>query len=332
MSIISIIVPVYNVEKYLSECVDSVLSQSFYEMELLLIDDGSTDGSGTICDEYAMRDSRVRVFHKVNGGLSSARNYGIDRANGDYIIFLDSDDYWNNSDVLSYLYEIIKRFDADVVRGEYISIDEEGNEILTLPRNKKDIELEILDSAAFYKRAIAGENFSWLYLFKRDSLNEFRFDESCKFQEDIDFNIKYYSQNHKCVYTSRQFYVYRKRRNSIVTTLKIENLEGSFSLCDVFDEYSTLVSDEELKTIYRYNSIMMYYWTLETMSQEPYYKERLNIIKRLSLVNRNKKIRKWAMTTNKIYPLPIYISPLMGVYYFRMRFIVGSVLRKLRIK
>ena len=90
---ISVIVPVYNVEKYLHRCINSILAQTFTDFELLLIDDGSKDNSGAICDEYATRDSRVRVFHKENGGASSARNQGLDNASGEWIAFVDSDDY-----------------------------------------------------------------------------------------------------------------------------------------------------------------------------------------------------------------------------------------------
>ena len=90
---ISIIVPVYNTEQYLNRCIDSILSQSFTNFELLLIDDGSTDKSGDICDEYARKDERIKVFHKKNGGVSSARNMGLDFARGEWITFVDSDDY-----------------------------------------------------------------------------------------------------------------------------------------------------------------------------------------------------------------------------------------------
>ena len=89
---ISIIVPVYNTEQYLPDCLDNILSQSFTDFELLLIDDGSTDGSGAICDAYAKKDSRIRVFHKENGGVSSARNFGIKKASGEFLTFVDSDD------------------------------------------------------------------------------------------------------------------------------------------------------------------------------------------------------------------------------------------------
>ena len=89
---LSIIVPVFNVRNYLSDCIDSIISQSYSDFECILIDDGSTDGSGAICDEYAKKDSRIRVFHKENGGVSSARNIGLDNASGEWIYFVDSDD------------------------------------------------------------------------------------------------------------------------------------------------------------------------------------------------------------------------------------------------
>ena len=101
---ISVIVPVYNVEKYLHRCVDSILAQTFTDFELLLINDGSKDSSGVICDEYAAKDSRVLVFHKENGGVSSARNMGLDNAKGEWISFVDSDD-WVEKEYLETLYQ-----------------------------------------------------------------------------------------------------------------------------------------------------------------------------------------------------------------------------------
>lgn len=110
---ISIIVPVYNVEKYLNKCVDSILNQTFKEFELILVDDGSPDNSGAICDQYAEKDSRVRVIHKENGGLSSARNAGIEVAEGKYIGFIDSDDYIAE-DMYELLYNNIIKENADL--------------------------------------------------------------------------------------------------------------------------------------------------------------------------------------------------------------------------
>lgn len=104
---ISVIVPVYNVEKYLSRCIDSIINQTYLDIEVLLIDDGSTDSSGKICDEYAKKDNRIRVFHLENGGVSLARNYGIDKSNGDFICFVDSDD-WLEKNALEEMLSFIK--------------------------------------------------------------------------------------------------------------------------------------------------------------------------------------------------------------------------------
>lgn len=105
---ISVIIPVYNVEKYLSECVNSVLVQDFQNYEMILVDDGSTDNSGKICDEYASKYSQIKVIHKENGGLSDARNFGIKEAQGDYLMFLDSDDFWQGSNRLAEISSIIE--------------------------------------------------------------------------------------------------------------------------------------------------------------------------------------------------------------------------------
>ena len=110
---ISIIVPVYKVEKYIHKCIDSILNQTFKDFELILVDDGSPDNCGKICDEYAKKDSRVIVIHKENGGLSSARNSGLDIARGDYIGFVDSDDYIEN-DMYELLYNLCEENNCDI--------------------------------------------------------------------------------------------------------------------------------------------------------------------------------------------------------------------------
>ena len=119
---VSIIVPVYNVEKYLPRCIDSILAQTSTNFELILIDDGSTDKSGMICDEYAKKDNRIKVFHKENGGVSSARNIGLDNASGEWLAFIDPDDAVDK-EYLS-LPELCK---ADVIEKSFIVYDEQNN-------------------------------------------------------------------------------------------------------------------------------------------------------------------------------------------------------------
>lgn len=125
MDKVTVIIPIYNVEKYLKEAVESVINQTYANVEIILVDDGATDNSGIMCDEFAKKDSRIKVIHKKNGGLSDARNAGLDIATGKYIMFLDSDDFLE-LDAVEKMYREIKEKDADYVIGNYINTDEDG--------------------------------------------------------------------------------------------------------------------------------------------------------------------------------------------------------------
>lgn len=271
MTKVSIIVPVYNVKLYVEECLESLINQTYKNIEIILIDDGSTDGSGAICDNYSYKDERVIVIHKANGGLSSARNAGIEAASGKYLIFVDSDDYWIGEKSLQNILKVAEDFDADIVRGEYVSVNDKGEKIRTITKDKIGVDLKLLDSASFYVNAIAGENFSVLFLFRKDAIGALRFNEKLKIQEDIDFNIKFFSSEHKCVYTKEVFYVYRKRANSITTFPKIYHLIDSFYICDVFENLSQLSEIPAIKAEYQRQSVLKYLRAVSPMAEEPYY-------------------------------------------------------------
>lgn len=281
---VSIIVPVYNVDRYLSNCVDSLLNQDFNEYEILLIDDGSTDTSSDICDLYSSKYSNVRAYHKTNGGLSSARNYGLDKASGDWIIFVDSDDYWCSQHVLSTLVTTAETTGVDLVRFEYIAVDEQGRNLYQYEYKKDHLLNKVLTQYELFHSAIAGEFFAWLYLIKRDLIAEMRFDEGRKFQEDIDFYLRLIATRlFKSAYCNKRLYAYRKRENSITSTPNTYNLSGSFSLADVFYEYSKYISDNKLKREYLTYAVMMYYWTLFTIAEPIFYKIRSNIYKEVNI-------------------------------------------------
>ena len=143
---ISIIIPVYQVEKYLQKCVDSVLSQLHTNVELILVDDGSQDSSGKMCDEYSRQNQNVITLHKKNGGLSSARNFGMAHASGEYIMFLDSDDWLEQGCIVRFL-DYIDRYKSDLIVAKAFLVDENG-------RKKSKIDYKIY--ARFYKIAYVG--------------------------------------------------------------------------------------------------------------------------------------------------------------------------------
>lgn len=335
MPIISIIVPVYNVEEYLSKCIESVVNQLYRDWELLLVDDGATDSSGEICNQYQHLDRRIKAFHKKNGGISSARNYGMDKALGEYIIFLDADDYWIENNVLSLFIEKLRVGNLDIVRGEYVNVDEKNNRLFTSDQWKEHLNLkeQVLDSYEMMKYVIDGNFFSWLFIFRKSVIDNLRFDENRKFQEDIDFAIKLFSKKLRCGYLPVQFYAYRQRENSIMSTPRINNLENSFALCDVFYEYAYKVEDKRLTPYYIYRGIMMYYWTLETVASDLYIHQYKKIESSLSLISYRKKVYSWTKQVPQYhFPIHIYVSPYVGVYLFRLRWWGGRILRTLKIR
>lgn len=282
---ISIIVPVYNVEQWLERCIESIVAQTYADWELLLVDDGSTDRSGDICDRYAASDSRIQAFHKPNGGLSSARNYGIDKSNGEHILFIDSDDYLCDNNALSELIKETTKHGYDILRFEYKGVNDKGEVIVEKPLNRKlPHSGHQISNFEMVKYAIAGEWFAWLYFIKKTILTDIRFDETCKFQEDINFYARLFSQKKlKCGYCPNRYYAYSKRDNSITTSINTRNLYGSFSHCEEFANKAESITEQNLKRIYLYYSVMMYYWTLNTVSEAPYYANRKQIISDLQL-------------------------------------------------
>lgn len=186
---ISVIVPVYNVEPYLRQCVDSILNQTFTDFELLLVDDGSTDRSGAICDEYASIDTRVKVFHTTNRGVSAARNLGIDKASAEWITFVDSDDFVENN----YLTSLYKGKDCDL---SYVginrhNIDDKASHVL-ISFNSEFVSGEQLGKKVIEYDLLA-VGYVWGKLYKKEIVdsNHLRFDERLRIHEDHLFYYDY---------------------------------------------------------------------------------------------------------------------------------------------
>lgn len=226
--LVSVIVPVYNVYPYLHEAIDSVINQTYTNLEIILIDDGSTDGSGEICDEYAERDSRIRVIHQDNKGLSAARNIGLDSMNGEILAFLDPDDAFHYSFIEKSLAVMINE-DADMVLCKY-DIQYTTNHLKTMPSKM----IQPLIAPGVYKRndvlsslVNCKINVSvWNKLYRRELWNSIRFHEGhvC---EDNEVAFRISSLCEKVFVLSDVLYIHRKRPGSITAVHSLNNLNDA---------------------------------------------------------------------------------------------------------
>ena len=308
---VSVIVPVYNVEKYLAECIQGVQAQSFPRWELILVNDGSKDRSGAICDDFAAKDERIRVIHKPNTGVSDTRNVGLENAKGKYVIFLDADDYWYDQLALEVLVAAAEKHKASIVRGEYKAVNQDGAVLFERPIKKAKTQLagKPLSSGVFYTTILDGENFLVLSLIERTAIGDLRLNAQRAFLEDMEFYAYLLLQPLSCVYVPIRFYAYRKIASSASHTPKIKNLADGFSMCDVFNSCYSLAKDEELRKAYKYNRVMKYYLTLKNLTMPIYYPDRNRIIEGLSLRDLQKKVSCWAREDTLSYPIYVYISP-----------------------
>lgn len=218
---ISVVIPVYNVEKYLAECVDSVLGQSYTDYEIILVDDGATDSSGRMCDEYAQKDPRIRVIHQANSGLSAARNTGLKAARGEYVYFLDSDDYIEEN-TLERLAALAESEQADVVFFDgHVFFDEcdEDDSVSRYVRKEKyqpqsgrEMLLSLLQKEE-YRTAVP------LMLFRTGYLreNKLQFEEGIIHEDEL-FTFLVYNADGRVAHCHEQLYARRVRPASIMTS------------------------------------------------------------------------------------------------------------------
>ena len=210
--LISIIIPIYNVENFLPPCIDSVLLQTYENIEIILVDDGSSDNSRNICDAYSLKDNRIKVIHKENGGLSDARNVGIENINGDFVFFLDSDDLIEK-DTIEYLYHMLTINNADMSICQRALIDEEGK--------------QIVEKTAYFDSVIIGKeeclkalmqhkinDSACMKLYKSEIFHNIRFPKG-KFNEDLFVSHLTIAQTQTIAVGKEQKYLYRIRKNSI---------------------------------------------------------------------------------------------------------------------
>ena len=241
----SIIVPVYNVEKYLRECIDSILCQTFTDFELILVDDGSKDESGKICDQYAEKDNRIKVIHKENGGQSTARNCGVEESSGKYIVFLDSDDFISEDTFLQEIKD--KSADNDVVVYGYRKYYDD-NRVKEVPQPT----VTTTEKNEFSRQLVVGDAFycsCWSKSIKASLLkdNNIIFDESLRC-EDMDWYYSVVLVAEKFSFIDKPFVNYRQRENSVTSAFNRKSITDFIITIDKWYSKFNNIDDEHFRT------------------------------------------------------------------------------------
>lgn len=278
----SVIVPVYNVEKYLSECIDSILMQSFTDFELILVNDGSTDGSGQICDRYAESDNRINVIHKPNGGLSDARNAGTRGAQGEYIIYIDSDDYISSKDFFKSIYESVKG--SDILLYKHQKFFDTDGQLLPCGYSYENINAEDAFVVKLRKLVI-GDAFygmAWIKAFRRELVirNDIEFEVGL-LGEDMDWNYHLITHAQSLAVIDEPFIAYRQRANSITTSIKLKNLTDFIYILEKWSKkIQEEIKDQEFKETL-FGSMAKYYSNLLITYNRVHDKQKKEYIKRI---------------------------------------------------
>lgn len=260
--LISVIIPVYNVEKYLKRCMDSVLKQTYSNIEIIIVDDGSKDTSGSLCDEYGKKDSRITVFHKENGGLSSARNFGLERVSGNYVCFIDSDDFIHEN-YISFMYDKIIKNDADICYCKSTKFTDDvqiKNEI----ENEKTV---VIEKEEAIKQLLLNDgiikNYIHLALYKKTLFDNIRFPEGSNF-EDIATTYKILDASKKIIVNNKTLYYYFINNDGITQKMKKQ---------DIVDRFNNMNEREKF--------INQYYPNLQKVSDKYMFRIYLVILKDL---------------------------------------------------
>lgn len=251
----SIIIPVYKVEKYLEQCVNSVLNQTYKNFEIILVDDGSPDECPKICDRYAQKNSRVKVVHKENGGVSDARNLGMSYAFGDYIIFIDGDDFWKNSDVLHHISKRVQLTNPDVLNFLHEKFYENNNSFVpyqifndSMPIIKnKEQQLDYLTSNSLYISS------PWNKVIRTNIAKDNKFIKGM-LSEDIEWCARLLCKANSFDFFNEVLYCYRQREGSITKTCTQKNCDDVKKAIFYCLKYAGNCDKNIKEYIYRYTA------------------------------------------------------------------------------
>lgn len=257
MELISIIVPVYNVEKYLKKCIDSLTKQTYKNIEIILINDGSTDESGRICEECKKNDYRIRLFHEKNMGVSNARNVGIRNANGKIITFVDSDDSIE-VDMIETMYKTMKEDNADIIICGTKNVNENNEEIINENPIKKQKRIfnNILGIQYMLDEKLY-TNVCWGKIYKKSLFDNNMFNENIKIAEDLDVLYKIFFKAQKIIYIPQKEYIWLDRNNSVTKERFNSKWRDEIKVCEDIIKFTQIkcndITDYAIKRYIRIN-------------------------------------------------------------------------------
>lgn len=316
--VISIIIPVYNVKFYLKECLNSIINQSYKNLEIILVDDGSTDGSEKICDEYAAKDKRIVVIHKENGGVSDARNKGLDICTGDYISFVDSDD-WLELDAYERILNVAKKTKADIVVCGYILEFKNGKINYSLDNKMIRENLKILDEL-FYDKNFP--NAVWGKLYKKEIFRNLKF-PSGKIYEDMLIKYDILKETDKIVILDNLLYHYRQRESSIMN-IKRKTFNERIIACEII--LNKIKKENSSLVLQAYSQLYKHYiYVIEDVYKNYGGDDKYKIIKELRKFIKSEIIN---ICCNKTITIKAKIGYILCAFNFKL-FILGiNILNK----
>lgn len=236
MDKVSIIVPVYKVEQYLPKCIESIIHQTYKNIEILLIDDGSPDTCPKICDEYAKQDKRIQVFHRENSGVSSARNFGLEKATGDWVCFIDSDDYVCLNYVEHFM-EVAKRTDAKIICASYLEIEEGQDEDNILEIGQDKISVLNKEEALYLLLCDKLRSYPWNKIFARELWDDIKWNEDYKVYEDCMTLYLLFSKCDEIAISRKKTYRYLQRSSSVLHQQSPDIFLKLFDVLDAQQKY-----------------------------------------------------------------------------------------------
>lgn len=250
--LISIVIPVYNVENYLPACIQSVLTQTYQNLEIILVDDGSSDQSGALCDEFAFQDRRIKVFHQKNRGLSAARNAGLEEISGGLVSFIDSDDQVA-PDYIETLYALQEKYQADIVCCDYEAFLE-GTSPVVKAEAERILEMDANEALMQYFGSLATQTtVAWGKLYDKKLFLKIRFPEG-RLHEDEFTTYRLLADSGKIVYTNQKLYFYLQRKSSITgVRFQLRHLDA----LDALEERCRFFQDRQLFKLYEKTAVRL---------------------------------------------------------------------------